>query len=549
MGRKLLFGLLTLVLLGGATRGYYFYYRERQLPPRYLTSPVEQGRIATTVNATGTVNALVSVQVGSQVSGTIQKLLVDFNSPVQEDQVIAQIDPAPFEAKVSQARANLANNEALVQVSRATVDNNRAAIETAQANLESARATVEKSRVTLADAHRTLERNKELVRRALISQSELDTAQTAYDTAVSQLKLSEAQQAATEGQLKSALAQGRLAEAQYAAARTQVAQAKAALQVAELDLEHTTIRAPVNGIVIVRNVDVGQTVAASLQAPILFLIAQDLTQMQVDTSVSEADIGQLRVGQTAMFTVDAYPHSTFTGKVVQVRHAPITVQNVVTYNAVVQVANPELQLKPGMTANVAFLIAERNNVLKVSNAALRFQLDGTEPDASAQDGRETRNGSSGRLQEIQRRLTRELALTPEQQARLEEIAQTVRQRFIALREVESSEERRRAQLRELQTQANAQVREFLTAEQRQKFDEMLKPRNGSVPQGRPGRVWIVDAEGTPEPRSLTLGIANDTHTEVLSGDLTVGQQIITGVLTAGRPATRTGPPGFGARPF
>ncbi|MBI3327342.1 MAG: efflux RND transporter periplasmic adaptor subunit, partial [Nitrospinae bacterium] len=358
MGRKLWLTLLLVAVAASAAAGYG-YYLSRQPPLRYQTARVERGRIAATVNATGTVNAVVTVQVGSQVSGTIQRLFVDFNSPVKEGQIIVQIDPAPFETRVSQARATLASAKASVQVAQATVENSKAAIETARANAESAKATIAKAKVALVDARRTLERNKELVRQSLIAQSDLDTAQTAYDSGVSQLKLSEAQHDAALGQLKSATAQARLAEAQYAAALAQVEQAKAALEAAELDLAHTTIRSPVNGIVVSRTVDVGQTVAASLQAPTLFLIAQDLTRMQVDTSVSEADIGRVEEGQKATFTVDAYPNTTFTGKVVQVRNAPITVQNVVTYDAVIEVGNPDLKLRPGMTANVSFLIAER----------------------------------------------------------------------------------------------------------------------------------------------------------------------------------------------
>ena len=249
------------------------------------------------MNATGVVNAVTTVQVGSQVSGTIQKLFVDFNSPVKEGDVIAQIDPALLSTKVAQARANVANALAAVQVAQATTINAKAAVETAQANAESARANIEKAKVALADARRILERNKEMARKSLIAQNELDTAQAASDGAAAQLKASEAQLEAATGQLKSASAQQRLAAAQELAAAAQVDQTRAALQAAELDLEHTTIRAPVNGIVVSRSVDVGQTVAASLQAPILFLIAQDLTQMQVDTNVSEADIGRVRVGQ------------------------------------------------------------------------------------------------------------------------------------------------------------------------------------------------------------------------------------------------------------
>jgi HlyD family secretion protein len=513
---------------------------------------VERGAIATTVNATGVVNAVTTVQVGSQVSGTIQKLFVDFNSPVKEGDIIAQIDPALLSTKVAQGRANVASALAAVQVAQATTINAKAAVETAQANAESARANIEKAKVALADARRILERNKEMVRKSLMAQNELDTAQAAYDGAVAQLKAAEAQLEAATGQLKSASAQQRLAAAQELAAAAQVDQTKAALQAAELDLAHTTIRAPVNGIVVSRNVDVGQTVAASLQAPILFLIAQDLTQMQVDTNVSEADIGRVRVGQRVTFSVDAYQNITFTGDVMQVRNAPITVQNVVTYDAVVQVANPDLRLKPGMTANVSFLVAERQDVIKVPTAALRFQPEGVAQEISSQSGQTPvpqRSGvrGGGRFQEMQQQLTKELALTPEQQTHLSEVFQKIGRQFRAMRE-EESEERRQAIRREVQAHLRTQIREMLTPEQRQKYEALLRARDDTQPQTRPGRVWVLGTNGTPEPRPLTIGIANDTHTEVVTGDLVAGQPIITGLLASKSSKRPAPPPGFGAGP-
>ena len=544
--------LVAVVLLFGASAIVgYLYYGGRQLPPTYLSARVERGRIATTVNATGTLNAVITVQVGSQVSGTIQKLFVDYNSPVTEGQIIAQIDPASFEARVNQARANVASASAAVQVARANVDNSQAMIETAQANIQSAKANVERAKVELTDARRTLERNKQLLRQALIAQSDLDVAQTTYDSAVSQLKQAESQLDAAAGQFKSTTAQARLAEAQSAAALAQVEQAKAALQAAELDLQHTTIRAPVNGIVVSRNVDVGQTVAASLQAPTLFLIAQDLTQMQVDTNVSEADIGRIKVGQTATFTVDAFPQTPFSGKVVQVRNAPITVQNVVTYNAVVQVANLEMRMRPGMTANVSFLIAERPMALKVPNAALRFQPDGAAQETGAQDGR--RPASGDRTQAMQERLTQALSLSSDQQARLSGILQNTRQQMMRLREQEASEEERRGRAREVQAQTRVQIRNMLTEGQRQQYEELLKnserQRDDRNVQGRPARVWIRNVDGTPQPIALTVGISDDSSTEVLSGDLQEGQEVITGILAGAKPTAAT-PPGFGLRrPF
>ena len=548
--RKLIMGLLLVLVLGGMAAGGYLFYEGQQQPPRYLTVAVERGAITTAVNATGIVNAVTTVQVGTQVSGTIQKLFVDFNSPVQEGQVIAQIDPALLATKVAQARANVANAMAAVQVTHATAANARAAVETAQANAESTKANIEKARVALADARRILERNREMVRRALMAQNDLDTAQTAHDSAVAQLKAAEAQQEASVGQLKSAQAQQRLAAAQELAAAAQVDQTRAALQAAELDLEHTTIRAPVNGIVVSRSVDVGQTVAASLQAPTLFLIAQDLTQMQVDTNVSEADIGRVQVGQRATFTVDAYPNTTFTGQVRQVRNAPITVQNVVTYDAVVQVANPDLRLKPGMTANVSFLVAERQDTLKVPTAALRFQPEGAAPDTGAQASQAPQRGGGGaasRSREMQERLTKELALTPEQQTRLSEVFQRNAQQLRALREAES-EERRQAMRREMQAQTRARIQEFLTPEQRQKYETLLRAREEAQTQQRPGRVWVLGTNGTPEPRALLIGIANDTHTEVVSGDLSTDQRVITGLQASSKGPKRTAPPGFGGGP-
>lgn len=550
MVRKLVLSLLVLLLLGALAGSSYWYYDMGQQPARYMTVAVERGTLTTVVNATGIVNAVTTVQVGTQVSGVIQKLFADFNSQVKAGQVIAQIDPAPQATKVAQARAALASAYAAVQVAQATVANAQAAMETAQANAASAKANIEKAKVTLTDARRILERNKEMARKSLLAQNEIDAAQTTHDGAVAQLKVTEAQHEAAVGQSRSAMAQHRLAEAQVVAATAQVDQAKATLQAAELDLEHTTIRAPVNGMVVSRSVDVGQTVAASLQAPTLFLIAQDLTQMQVDTNVSEADIGRVQVEQTVTFAVDAYPNLTFRGKVTQVRNAPTTIQNVVTYNAVVQVANPELKLKPGMTANVAFVIAERQDVLKVPTAALRFQPEGATPAEAppAREGASAQRGSgSARGREMQQQLTAALALTPEQQTRLSAIFQQMGQHMRTLRD-EESEERRQAIRREAQAQTRTQIRDMLTPTQRQQYEEFLQARENARSQERPGRVWLVDAQGLPEARALTLGLANDTHTEVVTGELHTGQQVITGVQAPAKAAKRQAPPGFGPGP-
>jgi len=319
----------------------------------YVTVPASRGDIVQMVSATGTLQAVVTVQVGSQVSGAIARLNADFNSRVSKGQVIAELDQAKFKARVDEERARLL----------------------------SAQASVAKAKVTLEDARRTLTRAAELRRRDMISQSELDAAQTAFDAA----------------------------QAQWEVAKAQVEEAQASLNQASVDLAYTIIRSPVDGIVISRNVDVGQTVAASLQAPTLFTIANDLSKMEVHTSVDEADIGNVREGQGVAFTVDAYPARRFKGKVAQVRHAPTIVQNVVTYDAVVGVDNRELLLKPGMTANVEFLVRQKSAVLKIPNMVLRFKPPAEKAEAQEilrQSSRAAGGGRGGRRGGAERRRPR-----------------------------------------------------------------------------------------------------------------------------------------------
>ncbi len=308
--------IIGVLVLGLAIAGYVFFNGERKPPVRYRTVPVERGTIISLVTATGTINPITTVQVGSQVSGMIESLHADFNSKVRANQVVARIDPFPYQARRDQAIASLAN----------------------------AKAAFDKARIDLAQRRRELERAKSLIDQQFISQNEVDVALTASEGAVAQLKVTEAA----------------------------VKQAEAMLQAAELDLKYTVIRSPVDGVVISRLVEVGQRIAASFAIPTLFLIAEDVMKMQVDTNVSEADIGGISEGKAASFTVDAYPGEPFHGRVRQVRNAPINIQNVVTYDVVVEFDNPEFRLKPGMTANVAIVVAKKENVLKVPNSALRF---------------------------------------------------------------------------------------------------------------------------------------------------------------------------------
>jgi len=366
---------LAAALVAGVGAGAAVY-RMGQTQPRYVTVPVGRGEVHTAVSATGTLNAVVTVQVGTQVSGTIQQLFVDYNSPVRMGELIARLDPATSQAKVNQAQAD-------VESAQATVVAQQAAVTKAQADLENAQALVTKERVTRRDARVKWQARDRLYHEGNLAQEDRDTAQATDDSAAADLVAGQAGMQAAQANLE-------VARAQLVAAEATVRQKQAALAQAQVDLAHTAILAPVDGVVVARNVDVGQTVAASLQAPTLFLIAHDLTEMQVDTNIDEADIGRIALGQAATFTVDAYPEHTFDGQVTQVRQAPQTVDNVVTYDAVLTAHNAALQFKPGMTAQVSFVTARHEAVLVVPNAAFRIRLD------AAAAGGEQRPGTASR---------------------------------------------------------------------------------------------------------------------------------------------------------
>jgi HlyD family secretion protein len=450
-----MFWITILVIIGAAWLGYTYFFKEKEATAKYRTALVERGSLSAYITANGAVNPVISVLVGSQVSGTIEKLYADYNSQVKKGQLIAQIDPALFQAQVSQAKAKLENSKAAVLTAEA-------GIATARSNVSASKANVLKARVTVDDAKRTLDRSLELFRRNLISASDRDTAQTAYDSAAALLEAAQAQQTAAEVQVESA-------KASLESAQAQKRQSEAELELAQVNLDHTKITAPVNGTVISRNVDVGQTVAASLQAPTIFTIAQDLTAMQVDTNVSEADVGRVAIGQEAIFTVDAFPQTPFRGKVTEIRNAPVTIQNVVTYDVVIQVKNPDLKLRPGMTANASILVARKDNVIKIPNAALRFRPDfiKKEPDSSRQAQAESKPSSSG----------------------------------------------------------EAKIPKF--------------------------KVWIPVPQGIPMAVEVTTGISDGTYTEVLSGALKEGQEVILESIGSNNKSSITQPSGppMGMRGF
>lgn len=361
--------------------------RRNQNAVQYRTATAEKSDINVTVSATGNPNPVVTVQVGSQVSGIIIALNADFNTKVTKGQLVARIDPAPFQARVDQAHAYVDTAKAAVVNAEAGVQKAQAAIEAANATLASGKANVVKAQAAAQDAKLKADRRVQLAKEGIIDKEDVETAQTTSQSASADQAAMIAQQAAAAGNVGVAQADLKVAQTQLAENQAQVKQFSAALQSAQLDLDHTLIQAPVDGVVVSRNVDVGQTVAASLAAPTLFLIAQDMTKMQVDTNVSEADVGRVRVGQPATFTVDAYPGRIFNGAVTSIRQAAINVSNVITYDAVVGVSNADLKLFPGMTANVKILVDQRKNALTVPNAALRYHPASATPAVTKSAGR------------------------------------------------------------------------------------------------------------------------------------------------------------------
>jgi HlyD family secretion protein len=394
--RRLVLLLGVLVLVAGAT-AVYSYNHARKTPVGYTLARVERGPLVATVSATGTLSAVATVQVGSQVSGQVRELYVDFNSPVKKGQLIALIDPDIFQAKVRQAQAELDSAQAAVLNNQAQLERARADVDNARAALAVAKAQTAKAQVVVTDAKRELGRKTELHRRELIAHAERDAAQVAHDSALAQLDATLAQEQAQVSMVNAAAAQLKVAEAQIQSAMAQVQQREAFLEQARVDLERTKIVSPVDGVVVSRNVDIGQTVAATLQAPTLFTIARDLSRMQVDTSVDEADIGRISTGQSATFVVDSFPRRTFSGTVGQVRKGAQVVHNVVTYNVVISVQNPDLKLLPGMTANVKIVVEQKAQVLKIPSAALRFRPAGVEPEAPAGSPPSSPAGVAGRV--------------------------------------------------------------------------------------------------------------------------------------------------------
>ncbi len=435
MKRKVVISLVILVVVAGAILGWAILRKNGTNAVKYKTEAITKGDIEALVVTTGTLNPVTVVEVGSQVSGKIDKLYVDFNSHVQKGQVIAELDKSILQTRVDQNRANYL----------------------------SAVASLEKAKVTLDNLEKKYQRALSLFEKNLISYEEKEAAEAAYLGAKTDLQ----------------------------SAQARVEQAKSQLESSEVDLSYAIIRSPIDGIVISRNVNVGQTVQASFQAPKLFEIANDLSKMQVECSVDEADIGKVQEGQKVRFTVDAFPNETFTGTVKQVRYSPTISQNVVTYTTIVDVENPGMKLRPGMTATVSIVTGEAKGVLRVPNAALRFTPN----------------------------------LSPEE---MKALMEEVRQKMMAKRQAEGGTAGPEAQAARPRAEQGSGPRLIPFAQ-----EGGFSPTGGQTGSRRPSTVWYLDEKGKLSLAFIRPGVTDNTYTEIVRGDLKEGQMVIVGYESGG----------------
>jgi HlyD family secretion protein len=568
MKRKSLvrYAVVGVVSLGVLFAGYSYWKGKGKNPAdKYLTVKADRGAVRRTVSSTGTLQAVVTVQVGSQVSGRIQELHADFNSVVKKGQVLAIIDPANFEAQRERSQAQLATAQASVKNADANLINRRAELSSAKANLEVAR-------VAFKDAERQNKRAQGLFKDGLIAERDLDTAQATFEQTNARVMQAEAQVNQSDATIRSALSQQEQAAAN-------VKQAKAELQMADVNLQYTSIVSPIDGVVIERSVDIGQTVAASFQAPLLFLIANDLTKMQVIAQIDEADIGALSEKAKVDFTVDAFPGQIFRGQIAEIRltsklpssssssssssgsSSGGTASNVVVYNVMIDVDNPALKLRPGMTANVNFTVASTDNVIRVSNSALRYRPS----DKNPEDVQRLLSSIYGEVSADTRRAEPGAVAASAPPGGPAGRAQEVGRGDGSERRMGGGQDRdgaggnRGSGQRQWQGRSGGRsgggAQAIIGPSKTDIFgiDPGMKIRFPQAEETRPtpGVIWVLDPSGAPQPRRVRLGITNGRETAVLSGDLKEGDTVITGELgdeEANAPRGNTGNP-FGRTPF
>lgn len=499
--------------------------------PRLRLADVDRGPITAVVAATGTVNPVLSVQVGSQLSGQIRELFADFNTRVTAGQPVARLDTRTIEARQAAAQADLQSAVAAVAVARAGAEKAEADLASARAQLLSARARLDAAEAQARDGEAELRRAQDLRARGVNAERDLTRAQFLAERLRADVAAARAAIAQQDALLLGAEATLRTGRAQIAAAEAAQAQRAAQLQQVEVDLTNATIRAPIDGVVVSRNVDIGQTVAVSLQSPILFQIAASLDEMEVWATVDEGDIGRIRSGQEVTFTVAAHPGVTLRGRVKDIRLAPTTVQNVVTYTVVVTAPNTNGRMLPGMTATLRIVTDQREAVLRVPNAALRWRPAGT-----AAEGAAAPAPGAGPIEQALRDLP---DLTPAQRAEITAAQAELRDRMA---NPPQDAEARRQQAQAARQRLTARFNAVLTPEQRARLAEL---RAGARGGGAPGTVWVVEAEGAaPRAVPVRVGLTDGSVTEIVSG-LEDGLRVVIGTERAAAPRAAAS----GSRPF
>jgi HlyD family secretion protein len=544
---------LLIIAVGSAAAGGYAYSvgGAGSNDPPYRFAALDRGPITASVRATGTLTPVSTVLVGSQLSGIIVEILVDFNTQVKAGQVVARLFSEQIKARRDGAAAEAEAARSDIGIKRAQLERANAARIKADANLRDLAALRDRTLATLAENRRTLDRQSDLFKTGAGSRAVFDSARTQVDVQTAQLASVEAQTASARAEILGLDADILLARAQITASEAGLQQKLARLRDIEIDLSNTDIRSPVDGVVVQRQIELGQTVAASFSSPTLFTIAQDLREIEIYSNVDEADVGRIKAGQKVTFTVNAYPNRTFEGSVKLVRLGAQTVQNVVTYTGVIGVQNADMALLPGMTANLQIITDERQNVLRAPNAALRFKPVNTaalvagstaQPDDPGPFAQGGGAGAGNRAAQVYReRIVTEVKPTAEQMKAIDAILEQGRERLRAERQGASPEEiRRNAQT--VRRENGRKIAEALDPERRALFEKAMQDfaaqnRQRQQRDTSPGRVHILGEDGQPRAIDVRLGVSDGAVTEIVGGELQPGVNLITG----GGPLRSTAP--------
>lgn len=504
----------------------------------YRLARAETGEIVATVNATGTINPTTTVIVGSQLSGQVVQILADYNSEVKADQVVARLNSDQIRARLDAARADLEQMRAQKLVQQGQIEKVKAETEKARAAVTDAEAQVARNEALLGDTQRIFERQSELRSRGYAAEQALDTARTNRDAQQAALNSARAQVNSAKAAIASLAAELQVAQGNLAAVTAQITQREAAVRQIEVDLRNTDIRSPVSGVIVQRNVELGQTVAASLQAPELFRIADDLRYMEISANIDETDVGRIKPDQRATFSVNAFPGRTFEGRVKQVRLGSQTVNNVVIYTTIISIENPRRELLPGMTANLRIETDRREDVVRIPNAALRWRPPVVATEAApAANGRSAASvtpsanrpaGQGNRnVTEFIEAVKTELKLNADQNKAVDEAVADMRQSFMNAMTGEQDQNARRERARAIRKELDDKIAGILTEQQQPAFNAIRERLAETGGASQSARVFVVGADGKPQGVTIRIGASDGAQTEVVSG-LDAGREVIIG---------------------